>query len=812
MLNHKKLPVVISLAAVMRLGLMLSLLLPMLAMAAQQPAGFVLMAKGDVFAVQPDQQQRLLKRKSPFYSGESLKTGQNAKAQLRFRDGSLISMRADTEIRIDEFRFQGADKADDKNIFTLVSGGFRTITGKIGKKNPRNYQMKSAVASIGVRGTTYEVVIDDGLNVAAWQGTIVVENEMGHITLGAEGVFNFAHIASPVIEPKGLMNPPAVIAAPAPVKAEVADKKDGPKAPPQRRSTPEQGAALESAPASVVGQRIEPNAEPKVEPGFDPGFEPQAEQVFVANVELNTEQGLEPSLDPEFDPVTDGRIDSVIQAADDSGVDAEPAVLVDSRVSSLELDRLAMAVVTGEGVEGMFAGGKAGLDADGKLHIADNGLSPAEAGFDSAPFVRVLTQGAAPTLLSESMLIDANHRLEWGIWQATAAAPAQLQTDAADSGVYTAINRPVYWGTATVTSAEAMSAQTGVASYKNVLGFIGSGNSGAIDDMYVNLALNFDTAAVEGLASIYTPAESWYLSLSGAIDGPVLNISSVSGEVNGNAVQGEFNSLFTGDAAQAVVSSFDFESVLEPALHVEGLVVVDNAAGPDLRLKNINLDRLGMYQYVDVVAGVEGFVGLAGNDASNNLFFATNGLEPGQTGFLTAPVTSLLSQGGALETALFADTVYPVSWGIWDGTAQPAVMAISADDPRLTEDVSRRVRWLTLEPSSATAIAAKTGSVAYDNVIAFDAAGSGGVVQELLINLGVNFDTGNVVGDVDLQTPDNGLWQAAFSGVIAGPGFSADSVSGFYNSDLAINGQFAAAFTGANADAMAGMFSFERVD
>jgi hypothetical protein len=184
---------------------------------AAEPAGYVLMATGKVVAVQTNHDIRALERKSPFYSGESLKTGPKAKAQVRFRDGSLISMRPDTEIRIDEFRYHEEDKGEDKNIFTLINGGFRTITGKIGKKNPKNYQMKSSVASIGVRGTNYEVVVvKDGIDVAVWHGTIVVENQGGAITLGAEGNFSFAHVSEPTIAPTGSLKPPAGISTPLP--------------------------------------------------------------------------------------------------------------------------------------------------------------------------------------------------------------------------------------------------------------------------------------------------------------------------------------------------------------------------------------------------------------------------------------------------------------------------------------------------------------------------------------------------------------------------------------------------------------------
>ncbi len=100
------------------IALAMMLCLPSLVWAAE-PAGFVLMATGEVHALQGDQQARKLKRKAPLYSGETLQTGDNSRAQVRFVDGSLISLRANTKIRIDEFNFNDVNKGDDKNIFTL---------------------------------------------------------------------------------------------------------------------------------------------------------------------------------------------------------------------------------------------------------------------------------------------------------------------------------------------------------------------------------------------------------------------------------------------------------------------------------------------------------------------------------------------------------------------------------------------------------------------------------------------------------------------------------------------------------------------
>lgn len=200
-----------SVGMIMLVAIMALWSLPTWVIAAPEPAGYVLMSSGEFHALQPNQVLRKLARKSPFYPGEVLRTGVDAKAQVRFRDGSLIALRAETQIKIDEFRYDEPAKGEDKNIFTLINGGFRTITGKIGKKNPENYQMKSSVASIGVRGTTYEVVIRDGLNVAAWQGTIVLKNNAGEMALGAGQAFNFAVVPGSGQMPQGMLTPPPVM-------------------------------------------------------------------------------------------------------------------------------------------------------------------------------------------------------------------------------------------------------------------------------------------------------------------------------------------------------------------------------------------------------------------------------------------------------------------------------------------------------------------------------------------------------------------------------------------------------------------------
>ncbi len=474
----------------------------------------------------------------------------------------------------------------------------------------------------------------------------------------------------------------------------------------------------------------------------------------------------------------------------------------------VKLDRLGMAVAGGAGFSGMLAAGKAGVNDKGVLYIADNGRDPSESDFDTKPYLQVLTQGLAPGMSTTSFAVDLNHTVSWGVWQATATTPAQLQTDVTDPAIFTAIDRPVFWGTATATPLAGINSRSGVVNYRNVIGFIGGSNSGAISDITMDLGVNFDTASVTGMAQIYTPGELWNLNLIGSIAGPVLDLNSISGDVSGNAIQGSFDGFFTGNNAQAIFSSFDLEVISNPNIHVEGLVLVDDIDVGDLRLQGVNLDRIGMYQLIDNTPGFEHYIGKAEFDVNSELYFAENGFAPDEAQFPNAPFVTVLTQVNAPSLNNFTDGVYPVSWGIWDGVSQPARLALDEFDLSLLADINRPVHWLIADATAVAAVNAKTGFMEYRNVIAFDGIGSDGNLNALYMNLGVDFDTSNVAGDMHLYTA-NEFWDINLTGTVSAPGLAITGVSGLLNNTLSVNGTVNTVFTGSNAQALAGMASFE---
>jgi hypothetical protein len=91
--------------------------------------------------------------------GDTLVSMQSASAQIRMVDGGIIAMRPDTKLKIDRFTFNGEEDGTERSFFSVFKGGFRAITGTIGKKNKVNYHITTPATTIGVRGTDHETFV-----------------------------------------------------------------------------------------------------------------------------------------------------------------------------------------------------------------------------------------------------------------------------------------------------------------------------------------------------------------------------------------------------------------------------------------------------------------------------------------------------------------------------------------------------------------------------------------------------------------------------------------------------------------------------
>ena len=88
------------------------------------------------------------------FGKEIVKTGQESSAKLVFADSTNLAVGPNASVTLDKFVFVGP--TDYKTaVFTLVKGAFRFTTGNSDK---RAYEIKTGVATIGIRGTVGDIL------------------------------------------------------------------------------------------------------------------------------------------------------------------------------------------------------------------------------------------------------------------------------------------------------------------------------------------------------------------------------------------------------------------------------------------------------------------------------------------------------------------------------------------------------------------------------------------------------------------------------------------------------------------------------
>lgn len=106
---------------------------------------------------------------------DTLKTGDNSKAQLLFNDDTSITMGKNSELKVEKYFFEGGNAASNAE-FGMLKGFFKSVTGKMGKISPDKFKLKTKNATIGIRGTHILASIQDDIEkIACTQGAIYVE-------------------------------------------------------------------------------------------------------------------------------------------------------------------------------------------------------------------------------------------------------------------------------------------------------------------------------------------------------------------------------------------------------------------------------------------------------------------------------------------------------------------------------------------------------------------------------------------------------------------------------------------------------------
>jgi hypothetical protein len=187
--------------------------------AGPEVAGQVALAQGSVTDTAKDGSSRQLKDGDSVYPGDSFVLGADSYLDLDLEDTGRILLRPNTSFQIQSYHYDAdahdasgptdangqplikpASQQPENAFFKLIKGGLRAVDGLIGKTNPQNYAVETPVATIGVRGTAFDVRYcgddcadeadsggkpDNGLYTSVTDGTVDVKNDDGDVVTPA---------------------------------------------------------------------------------------------------------------------------------------------------------------------------------------------------------------------------------------------------------------------------------------------------------------------------------------------------------------------------------------------------------------------------------------------------------------------------------------------------------------------------------------------------------------------------------------------------------------------------------------------------
>lgn len=122
-----------------------------------------------------DDTSQMLNAGSQIHEGDELTTGPQGHLHMRMVDGAFISLRSDSALSVERYRYRPETPDRSEARLTLHHGVVRSITGEIGARSRERFRLNTPVAAIGIRGTDFSVLTDNALSrLSVRQGGVVM--------------------------------------------------------------------------------------------------------------------------------------------------------------------------------------------------------------------------------------------------------------------------------------------------------------------------------------------------------------------------------------------------------------------------------------------------------------------------------------------------------------------------------------------------------------------------------------------------------------------------------------------------------------
>lgn len=115
--------------------------------------------RNEVRAARAQGQPQPLATGSGVFQNQTISTGANSVAQLLFTDQTTLSIGQRSRVTLDRYVYDPARTTGTGATVSMANGAMRFVSGS---QDPRTYQVRTPVATIGVRGTIVDLLIFDG--------------------------------------------------------------------------------------------------------------------------------------------------------------------------------------------------------------------------------------------------------------------------------------------------------------------------------------------------------------------------------------------------------------------------------------------------------------------------------------------------------------------------------------------------------------------------------------------------------------------------------------------------------------------------
>ncbi len=115
--------------------------------------------------------------------GDTIVTQSKSRVQVMLKDETVVTVGSKSTFSFDEYSFDGENS---KVSMKSSRGFFRSVTGRIGKLAPQRFKVKTASATIGIRGTDFwGITGGESEKVTCNKGAITIEYDGKTIEVGA---------------------------------------------------------------------------------------------------------------------------------------------------------------------------------------------------------------------------------------------------------------------------------------------------------------------------------------------------------------------------------------------------------------------------------------------------------------------------------------------------------------------------------------------------------------------------------------------------------------------------------------------------